>query len=176
VSQPDGFDTVSTTEPAALNKWPSIVTGKLLAQTAVSIVAVRFGLDVTLIVLIVSHPDGLDTVSTTDPATLNRWPSIVTGKLLAQTAVSIVAVNAGTDVTLIVLMVSQPDGLDTVSTAEPAALNKWPSIVTGKLLAQTAVSIVAVRFGVDVTLIVLIVSHPDGLDTVSTTELAALNT
>src|SRR5215470_8354988 len=100
---------------------------------------------------------------------------MVTGKLLAQTAVSIVVVSLGTDVTLIVLIVSQPDALETVSTTDPAALNKCPRIVTGKLLAQTAVSIVAVKFGTDVTLIVLMVSHPDGLETVSTTDPAALN-
>ena len=95
-----------------------------MAQTAVSIVAVNVGTEVTLIVLIVSHPDGLDTVSMTDPGALNRWPKIVTGKLLAQTAVSIVAVNVGNDVTLIVLMISHPDGLDTVSTTDPGVLNR----------------------------------------------------
>src|SRR5215470_107548 len=153
-----------------------MVTGKLFAQTAVSIVVVNLGTDVTLIVLIVPHPDGLDTVSTIEPAPLNRWPRIVAGKLLAQTAVSIVAVNIGSDVTLIVLIVSHPDGLDTVSTIEPTELNRWPRIVAGKLLAQTVVSIVAVNIGSDVTLIVLIVSHPDGLDTVSTTDPAALKT
>ena len=94
-----------------------------MAQTAVSIVFVNSGNEVTLIVLIVSQPAALETVSVTDPGTLKMCPKIVAGNALAQTAVSIVFVSSGNEVTLIVLIVSQPAALDTVSVIDEGALN-----------------------------------------------------
>src|SRR5436190_1837402 len=103
-------------------------------------VFVSSGNEVTLIVLIVSHPAALDTVSVTAPGALKTCPKIVAGKLLAHTAVSIVFVSSGNDVTLVVLIVSQPAALDTVSVTAPGALKMCPKIVAGNALAQTAVS------------------------------------
>ena len=74
-------------------------------------------------VLIVSHPAALDTVSVTDPGAGNTWPKSVAGNWLAQTAVSICLVSNGNEVTLIVLIVSQPAALDTVSVTDPVAGN-----------------------------------------------------
>src|SRR5436190_653278 len=101
---------------------PKIVAGKLLAHTAVSIVFVSSGNEVTLIVLIVSHPAALDTVSVIDAGALKTCPKIVAGNALAHTAVSIVFVSSGSEVTLIVLIVSHPAALDTVSVIDAGAL------------------------------------------------------
>src|SRR5688500_7973028 len=121
-----------------------MVTGKALAHTAVSTVAVSSGSSATLIVRIVSQPVVLLTVSVTDPIALNTCPKMVTGKALAHTAVSTVAVSSGSSVTLIVRIVSQPVVLLTVSVTDPIALNTCPKMVTGNALAHTAVSTVAV--------------------------------
>ena len=77
-----------------------------------------------MIVLIVSHPAALDTVSVIDDGALKMCPNIVAGNPLAQTAVSMVFVSNGNDVTLIVLIVSQPAALDTVSVIDAGALNR----------------------------------------------------
>src|SRR5688500_480097 len=137
---------------------------------------VNSGSSVTLIVLIVSQPVVLLTVSVTDPIALNTCPKMVTGDALAHTAVSTVAVSSGSVVTLMVLMVSQPVLLLTVSVTDPIALKTCPKMVTGNALAHTAVSTVAVSSGSSVTLIVLIVSQPVVLLTVSVTDPIALNT
>ena len=76
-----------------------------------------------MIVLIVSQPAALETVSVIDPGALNTWPKSVAGNSFAQTAVSICLVSSGTEVTLIVLIVSQPAALDTVSVTDPGAGN-----------------------------------------------------
>src|SRR5215471_92068 len=143
------------------------MAGKALAQTAVSMVVVSHGKVDTLIVRIVSQPVALLTVSVICPTPLKRCPKIVTGKALAHTAVSMVAVSNGRVPTLIVRIVSQPVALLTVSITVAGALNTWPRIVAGKALAQTVVSMVAVSNGSVPTLIVLIVSQPVALLTVS---------
>ena len=141
-----------------------------------SIVAVNSGNVVTLIVRIVSQPVVEEIVSVTEPTPLNTCPKMVVGKLLAQTAVSIVVVNSGSVVTLITLIVSQPVEEETVSVTEPIPLKTCPKMVTGKVLAQTAVSIVVVNIGSVVALIVLIVSQPEADETVSVTDPTWLNT
>src|SRR5687767_4921555 len=158
VSQPVVvLDTVSVTDPTSLNTCPKMVTGKALAHTAVSTVAVNSGSVVTLIVLIVSqHVVVLDTVSVTDPTSLHTCPMLVTRQALSHTSVSTVVVYTTILLSLIVLIVSQPVVvLDTVSVTDPTSLNTCPKMVTGKALAHTAVSTVAVNSGSVVTLIVL---------------------
>src|SRR5215470_14203643 len=127
-------------------------------------------------VLIVSHPAALDTVSVIDAGVLKMCPNIVAGNPLAQTAVSTVFVSNGNDVTVIVLIVSHPATLETVSVTAPGALKMCPKIVAGNAFAQTAVSTVFVSNGNEFTLIVLIVSHPTALETVSVIDEGALNT
>src|SRR5689334_13179189 len=175
VSQPVALLTVSVTLPTSLNTWPKIVTGKLLAHTAVSTVDVNNGSFVTVIVLIVSQPVALLTVSVTLPTSLNTSPKVASRELLAHSAVATVDVNNGSFVTVIVLIVSQPVALLTLSVTLPTSLNTWPKIVTGKLLAHTAVSTVDVNNGSFVTVIVLIVSQPVALLTVSVTLPTSLN-
>ena len=176
VSQPIVLGTVSVTLPGAANTCPNIVAGNTFAHTAVSIVTVFNGRLVTLIVLIVSQPVVLGTVSVTLPGAANTCPKIVAGKTFAQTDVSIVVVGSGIEVTLIVLIVSQATVPGTVSVTLPGAANTCPNIVAGNTFAQTAVSIVVVGSGIDVTLIVLIVSQPVVLGTVSVTLPGAANT
>ena len=98
---------------------------------AVSTVAILNAETVTLIVLIVSQLVKLDTVSTILAAPLNTCPKIVNGSCAAQIVVSIVAVLNGETLTLVVLIVSQLVGLETVSVIDPAALNTYPNIVNG---------------------------------------------
>src|SRR5690349_20434811 len=176
VSQPLDAATVSTTVAGPVNTCPRIVAGNTFAQTAVSIVSVCNGNEVTLIVLIVSHPVDAATVSTTVAGPVNICPSILARNMFAQTAVSIVSVCNGNEVTLIVLIVSQPVDAATVSTTVAGPVTICPSIVAGNMFAQTAVSIVIVCHGNEVTLIVLIVSQPVDAATVSTTVAGPVNT
>jgi hypothetical protein len=175
VSQPVVAATVSVTDPGAVNTCPKIVAGKTFAHTAVSMVNVCNGNEVTLIVLIVSQPVVAATVSVTNPGAVNTCPKIVAGKTFAHTAVSMVNVCNGNEVTLIVLIVSQPVVAATVSVTDPGAVNTCPKIVAGKTFAHTAVSMVNVCNGNEVTLIVLIVSQPVVAATVSVTDPGALN-
>src|SRR6187455_1520660 len=100
-----------------------MVAGNALLQTAVSMVIVCSGSVVTIIVLIVSQPVAALTVSVIVAGAVNICPSMVAGNALLQTAVSIVTVCSGNDVTLIVLIVSQPDAALTVSMMEPGIVN-----------------------------------------------------
>src|SRR6185503_4600819 len=102
---------------------------------------------------------------------------MVVGNAFSQTDTLTVDVSNGVVVTLMVRSVSQPLVVDaTVSINEPAALNKWPSIVVGNAFSQRDTFTVEVSNGVVVTLIVLTVSQPlVVLATVSIREPAALN-
>ena len=79
-----------------------------------------------LIVLIVSHPVALDAVSIIVPAAVNVWPRKLNGSSLAQIVALTVFVLSGLTATLIVLIVSHPVALETVSIIVPAAVNVWP--------------------------------------------------
>ena len=90
--------------------------------------------------------------------------------------VSTVCVLKALTVTLIVLIVSQLVALETVSIIVPAAKKVCPRKLNGSSFAQIVVSTVLVFNELTATLIVLIVSHPVALDTVSIIVPAALNT
>src|SRR5690606_7374341 len=170
VSQPPVVDaTVSVMVDGASNTWPSNVYGNSLAHTSISTAAVNNSSRATGIVLIVSQTPVVDATGPVmvDGAS-NTWPSNVYENSLAHTAISTVAVNNGSSVTVIVLIVSQPPVVDaTVSVMVDGASNTCPSNVYGNSLAHTSRLTSAVSNGSSVTVIVRIVSQPAVDPTVS---------
>ena len=155
---------------------PFQVNGTAFEQTVVSTLTATVSMTVTFSVIVESQPAADVVVYGYCPAPGIVMPFQVNGTALEQTVVSIATAAVSIVLTLIVRIVSQPLVLLTVSVTEPGALNRCPRIVAGKAFAQTAVSIVVVRSGSSVTLIVRTVSQPLVLLTVSVTLPGWVNT